>query len=99
MELYPFVPYICRIKMKNNERNHRTIQMKDSISERKLQLYKTKKPMPRKPNKKNDCTEIKICVDDELNDLIEKYQATQRTKGNKMRKPDALVHILTEALS
>lgn len=55
--------------------------------------------MPRKPNKKNDCTEIKICVDDELNDLIEKYQATQRTKGNKMRKPDAVVHILTEALS
>ena len=33
-----------------------------------------------------DCTEIRICVDDDLNEKVALYQASQRLKKRKLTK-------------
>jgi hypothetical protein len=42
-------------------------------------------------NKRTDslCTSIRICISDEINDAVEKYQAKLRIKDNKVRKSEA----------
>lgn len=42
-----------------------------------------------KPRTDKLCTRIDICVSNELNDAIEKYQAELRLKGTKIRKAEA----------
>jgi len=42
-------------------------------------------------NKRTDslCTSIRICIDDNINNEIEKFQAKLRLKDSKVRKPEA----------
>jgi hypothetical protein len=42
-------------------------------------------------NKRTDqwCTSIRICVDNEINEQIEKLQAKLRLRGEKIGKPEA----------
>lgn len=41
-----------------------------------------------------DCTEIRICVDDELNEKIAIYQASQRLKKRKLTKSEAAIELV-----
>lgn len=42
-----------------------------------------------KPRTDRLCVRVDVCVSNDLNDAIEKYQAELRIKGEKLRKAEA----------
>lgn len=61
-----------------------------------LHLAQINITMPKQRTVK-DCTEIRMCVDDELNDRIAIYQAQQRIKKRKLTKPEAAAELVAMA--
>lgn len=53
--------------------------------------------MPKK-REKSDCVEIRICIDDEMNEDIERFRAAQRSEGKKLRKPEATIELIRKGL-
>lgn len=53
--------------------------------------------MPKK-REKSDCVEIRVCIDDEMNEDIERFRAAQRSEGKKLRKPEATIELIRKGL-
>lgn len=53
--------------------------------------------MPRK-RIKGDCVEVRVCMSDELDEEVERYKAKLRSKGDKVKKNEAVIELIKKGL-